>query len=77
MQTGGSELRCYRYGFSQHVLGFNALPPRADCRRDFGHLSGRAIGPRDLFNDGRAQPNDGFIGSPRTPQLHAYEGRDQ
>src|SRR5262245_8677246 len=51
--------------------------PRADCRRDFCHLSGGAIGPRDLPNNDRAQPGNGFVGLPRTPQLHADVGRAQ
>src|SRR5262245_28822413 len=65
---GSSKLWRQCDGLSQYILSFHTLAARADCRRYFCHMLGRAIGMGNLSNANSAHPPDGFVGSLRTPQ---------
>jgi hypothetical protein len=74
-RSGG--MRCQSNGVAQHILCLHAQAPRAEGRRDFHHLRGRAIGVGRSPNINCIHPCDSVVGLPRTPQLQAGTGYPQ
>jgi len=74
-RSGG--MRCQCNGVAQHILCLHAQAPRAEGRRDFRHLLGRAIEAARSPNVNCVHPCGSVVGSPWTPQLQADTGCPQ